>query len=90
MGGSRASGPSSSDTNRGTIDAARAHTAEATAVVLNLTALGASKVGYMTIHPRNSLRPNASNINFKPGGPECEHGGRSDRRGRDGVPVRLR
>ncbi len=41
--------------------------AGATAVVLNLTAVGASKGGYMTIHPRNSLRPNASNINFKPG-----------------------
>jgi hypothetical protein len=41
--------------------------ADASAVVLNVTATRAGDRGFMTIHPRNSARPNASNLNFAPG-----------------------
>lgn len=42
--------------------------AEATAVALNVTAVGAASPGYLTLHPRNSNRPNASNVNYYGGG----------------------
>lgn len=41
--------------------------AEASAVVLNVTATRAGDRGFMTVHPRNTERPNASNLNFSPG-----------------------
>lgn len=41
---------------------------EATAVALNVTAVGASDPGFLTLHPRNSRRPNASNVNYYAGG----------------------
>lgn len=40
---------------------------DASSVVLNVTATRADERGFMTIHPRNSARPNASNLNFSPG-----------------------
>jgi len=40
---------------------------DAAAVVLNVTATRAAQRGFMTVHPRNSDRPNASNLNFLPG-----------------------
>ncbi|HWL45605.1 MAG TPA: hypothetical protein VNQ73_21870 [Ilumatobacter sp.] len=40
--------------------------AEATAVALNVTAVNAANPGYLTLHPRNSPRPTASNVNFVP------------------------
>lgn len=40
--------------------------ADASAVVLNVTATRAAERGFMTIHPRNTVRPNASNLNFSP------------------------
>jgi len=38
-----------------------------TAVALNVTAVNASDAGFLTIHPRNSPRPNASSVNYMPG-----------------------
>ena len=40
---------------------------DASAVILNVTALGASRNGYVTAHPRNSPRPNAANLNYTGG-----------------------
>ena len=42
--------------------------ANATAVALNVTAVNAASPGYLTLHPRNSPRPNASNVNYFGGG----------------------
>lgn len=39
----------------------------ATAVALNVTAVGATDPGFLTVHPRNSQLPNASNVNYFPG-----------------------
>lgn len=41
--------------------------ADASAVVLNVTALGSDQNGFVTAHPRNSSKPNAANLNFAPG-----------------------
>ena len=41
---------------------------EATAVALNVTAVNAQSPGYLTLHPRNSARPLASNVNYFGGG----------------------
>lgn len=40
---------------------------EATAVALNVTAVGAANPGFLTLHPRNTTRPKASNVNYVPG-----------------------
>jgi len=37
------------------------------AVVLNVTATGATAGGFLTVHPIGATRPNASNLNFGPG-----------------------
>ncbi len=37
------------------------------AVVLNVTATGATAGGFLTVHPTGATRPNASNLNFGPG-----------------------
>lgn len=42
--------------------------ANATAVALNVTAVDAESPGFLTLHPRNSTRPNASNVNYFEGG----------------------
>jgi hypothetical protein len=42
--------------------------ADATAVALNVTAVNAADPGFLTLHPRNSQRPNASNVNYFAGG----------------------
>jgi hypothetical protein len=41
--------------------------ADASAVVLNVTAVGPRGAGYLSIHPRGSARPTASNVNHAPG-----------------------
>lgn len=41
--------------------------AGAPAVALNVTAVGATDPGFLTLHPRNSSLPNASNVNYFPG-----------------------
>ncbi|HWL43868.1 MAG TPA: hypothetical protein VNQ73_13060 [Ilumatobacter sp.] len=41
--------------------------ADASAVVLNITAVGAQGPGYVAAHPRGSARPTASNVNYAPG-----------------------
>lgn len=41
--------------------------ADASAVVLNVTAVGPRAAGYLSIHPRGSARPTASNVNHAPG-----------------------
>ncbi len=38
-----------------------------TAVVLNVTAVGAKGRGYLTVYPAGQTRPTASNLNFVPG-----------------------
>ncbi|MFD4557807.1 PKD domain-containing protein [Streptomyces sp. NPDC058469] len=38
-----------------------------TAVTLNITDAGATAVGYMTVYPDGTTRPNASNLNFQTG-----------------------
>lgn len=40
---------------------------DASAVILNVTALGSSSNGFVTAHPRNSTQPNAANLNYAPG-----------------------
>jgi hypothetical protein len=40
---------------------------DASAVVLNVTAVGPLGAGYLSIHPRGSARPTASNVNHAPG-----------------------
>jgi hypothetical protein len=40
--------------------------AEASAVVLNVTAINPVAGGYVTVHPRGTKRPNASNLNSSP------------------------
>jgi hypothetical protein len=40
---------------------------DATAAVLNVTAIDASSLGYVTVYPAGQSAPNASNINFKAG-----------------------
>ncbi len=42
--------------------------ANATAVALNVTAVNPVSPGFLTLHPRNSGRPNASNVNYGVGG----------------------
>ncbi len=42
--------------------------ADATAVALNVTAVNPTAPGFLTLHPRNSARPNASNVNYGVGG----------------------
>lgn len=39
----------------------------ASAVVLNVTAVGAQGPGYLAVHPRGTARPTASNVNYSPG-----------------------
>ena len=39
----------------------------ASAVVLNIAVTQAKGPGYVTVHPRNSARPNSANLNFKAG-----------------------
>ncbi len=39
----------------------------ATAVVLNVTAVGSSSNGYLTVYPKGVTTPNASNLNFSAG-----------------------
>lgn len=39
---------------------------EASAVVLNVTAINPAAGGYVTVHPRGTARPNASNLNYSP------------------------
>ena len=41
--------------------------ADATAVVLNVAVARAQTGGFVTVHPRNSSRPNAANLNHAPG-----------------------
>lgn len=41
--------------------------AEASAVVLNVTAVAPEAAGFVTVHPRGTDRPNASNVNYAPG-----------------------
>jgi hypothetical protein len=41
--------------------------AGASAVVLNVTATGAQANGFVTVFPCGTTRPNASNVNFRPG-----------------------
>ncbi len=41
--------------------------ADATAVVLNVTAVSPSAGGYLTVWPTGQLKPGTSNVNFKPG-----------------------
>ena len=41
--------------------------ADASAVVLNVTSVQPMNRGFLTVHPRNSARPNASDLNFTPG-----------------------
>ena len=41
--------------------------ANATVVVLNVTAVAPAERGYVTVHPAGIDRPNASNVNFYPG-----------------------
>ncbi len=41
--------------------------AEATAVALNVTVVNGAAPGFLTVHPRNSERPLASNVNFDVG-----------------------
>ena len=41
--------------------------ADASAVVLNVTAVTPSVPGYVTVHPRGSKVPTASNVNYAPG-----------------------
>ncbi|BAN00636.1 hypothetical protein [Ilumatobacter coccineus] len=41
--------------------------ADASAVILNVTAVGTDENGYVTAHPRNSDRPNAANLNYSAG-----------------------
>ncbi len=48
---------------------ARAIPAAATAVVLNVTAVGASQSTYLTLWPAGEERPNASSLNPEPGEP---------------------
>ena len=40
---------------------------EATAVVINVTAVGADGVGFVTVHPCVDPRPNASSVNYVAG-----------------------
>ncbi len=40
----------------------------ATSVVVNITTIGASRSGYATAYPDGTALPNASNVNFQPGG----------------------
>ena len=42
--------------------------ADASAVVLNVTAADAGSSGYVTVWPCGEARPNASNLNYRPGG----------------------
>ena len=41
---------------------------DASAVVLNVTAADAGSSGYVTVWPCGEPRPNASNVNYRPGG----------------------
>lgn len=41
--------------------------ADASAVVLNVTAVAPLAPGFVTAHPRGSTRPTASNVNYQPG-----------------------
>jgi hypothetical protein len=36
-------------------------------VALNVTAVGATRLGFVTVHPCSIPRPNTSNVNFRPG-----------------------
>jgi hypothetical protein len=46
---------------------------DATAVVLNVTAVATTQTGFLTLYPSGSTRPTASNLNFGPGQTLANH-----------------
>ena len=55
----------------------------ASAVAVNVTVVGPSGGGYLSVFPSGVVVPNASNLNFSPGPGGAEHGDRPGRRGRE-------